>query len=72
MSSFKLNQKLVITSIHIGICFLIYVMMFAMMTYNGTIIIAIILGNVVGYYLFGFSKKLKSRPIANVGCCHSG
>jgi hypothetical protein len=64
--------KLEITSIHFLICLLIYVSMFGLMTYNGNIILAVILGNAFGYLLFGFPNQENIRKAGNVGCCHSG
>lgn len=64
--------KLEITSIHFLICLLIYVSMFGLMTYNGNIILAVILGNAFGYLLFGFPNQVNIRKAGNVGCCHSG
>jgi hypothetical protein len=69
---FKPKNKLLITSIHVGVCFFIYLLMFAVMAYNGFLILSVILGNVVGYGIFGYSENKKSRDIKNVGCCHCG
>lgn len=64
-------ERLKITGVHVMICFLIYLIMYGLMSYNVIVIFAIIFGNVVGYYIFGISGKYK-RMISNVGCCHSG
>jgi hypothetical protein len=68
----KPSFKIHLTLIYLLICFLIYFNMFGLMTYNGYIIIAVILGNAFGYYIFGVSKKSMVRIASNVGCCHSG
>lgn len=67
-----LTKKIGITFIHLMVVFLIYLNMLGLMTYNGSIILSIILGNIVGFMLFGNAEQNKLRKIENVGCCHSG
>ncbi len=63
------REKIKMTAIHISVCFLIYLNMFGLMTYNLEVVITIILGNGLGYYLFAIKS---GRQIQSVGCCHSG
>ncbi len=57
-------DKLKVSLYYITIVFFSHLIMFLLMTYNFGIIIIILLGNGVGFYLFGF-KKDKLRLINN-------
>ncbi len=66
-----LFPKLHATAIHVSKALIAYFTMFAMMTYNGTVIIAIFLGHFLGYFLFGFMEKIRVRKVENYVCCSS-
>lgn len=68
----KLQDKIIITLIHLAIALFIYILMFCVMTYNLWIILSILLGNSVGYAIFGFSGKTTLRNAEQLGCCHAG
>jgi len=52
-----LNSRINLTLYYTSIVFFSHFLMFLMMTYNLGIIIALILGNMVGYFIFGFKKQ---------------
>ena len=65
-------KKLNITLIYSLLCFLMYLNMFGVMTGNAYLILAITIGNGLGYYLFGSLKNQTIRSAENIGCCHYG
>jgi len=43
------------------------------MTYNIYVVLSLLIGNGIGYYLFAFDKNEREiRKNLPVGCCHSG
>lgn len=61
-------NKLIHTAMYMSVVFYAYLIMFILMTYNFGIIMMVILGNSVGYFLFGFPEKYV-RLGDNTGVC---
>jgi hypothetical protein len=53
---------------YMGIVFYSFLIMFILMSYNIWIIISVMVGNIVGYYFFGFPEK-RVRLGENCGVC---
>jgi hypothetical protein len=58
--SVSLKNRVFLTLLYTVIVFMSYLLMFILMTYNFGVIMAVILGNTVGYCLF-FSLKTKKH-----------
>jgi hypothetical protein len=56
----SMKEKLNMTAYYTGVLLLSHFSMLLMMTYNMGVILAIIFGNGVGYFLFGTQKKVSS------------
>ena len=54
----SINTRVILTLIYTLIVFMSYLLMFILMTYNFGVIMAVILGNALGYLLF-FNIKAK-------------
>jgi len=68
----NLFKRIKLTALHTLIVVLIYVSMIFFMTYNIYIVLSIIIGNGIGYSIFGFNNNKKIRKNSNLGCCHAG
>jgi phage shock protein PspC (stress-responsive transcriptional regulator) len=68
----SLLYQLESTLIHTLVVLMIYTNMIFLMTYNIYIVLSIILGNGIGYYMFAFVKDKNLRINSSVGCCHCG
>jgi hypothetical protein len=66
-----LLEKSLLTGIHFLVIVFIYILMYAVMTYNLWVIFSIVLGNALGYFIFALSGKDR-RNTEVIGCCHAG
>lgn len=64
-SNRSLSHKLLITLYYIIIVFLSHLIMFILMTYSFGIIMSVLFGNAVGFFIFGLSKnsEIESSPL---------
>jgi len=62
----ELKFKIKMTLYYFSVVFVSNLLMFFMMTYNLGIILAILFGNVVGFWLFHLSHVPKNKPVAEV------
>ena len=68
LSSLKIKNDLVHMLIYATRLFFSYMLMFVLMTYNGGLFIAVMLGYTVGYFLTGFSDvKFETRKNPMIG-----
>ncbi len=52
----SLKHKALISLYYLAIVFLSHLIMFILMTYSFGIIMAVLVGNAVGFFIFGFTK----------------
>lgn len=60
------KQKLKLTLYYFFIVFFGNLLMFILMTYNFGIILALLFGNALGFFLFGFDNKSRSQVAHNL------
>ena len=68
LSSLKVRNDLVHMLIYASRLFFSYILMFILMTFNGGLFIAVMLGYTVGYFLTGFKEvTFETRKIPAIG-----
>ena len=68
-SQVHIATKLKLMALYGSIVFYSYLVMFLLMTYNFGVIMSVIFGNAIGYFLFGFSEKKVRLGESSGVCC---